>query len=147
MSEETKETVAVAASSEQGIIAKLIDQTPNWALGVMGSFFMMAATFKIVGIDFAGPINQITAAYTSAIERQAAGMLKFDEATARMEAMLNRQQASIDSTNAALGALQTTIDSITETVSDTVETLDNHEKRLIVLEQDTHPKSHKEIKP
>ena len=132
-------------------INRLLDQTPNWSLGAIGSLLALALTLKILGIDFAGPINQVTAAYTAAIERQAAGMLKFDEATTRMETLIAKQQASIDATNTAMGAImerlkeaETSIDGVLEGVGDIQERIINHEDRIQLLEKDAHPATHKQ---
>jgi uncharacterized protein HemX len=115
------------APDEKSFINRLIDQTPNWALGAVGALLTLALTLKIIGVDVAGPTNQIVSAYVKAIEAQTAGMLKFEEATKVMEGLIAQQRESLDNLNARVGDLGSTLDSV-------VEQLANHEKRIVTLE-------------
>ena len=106
---------------------RLFESVPPWALGAIGTLFAFAIVLKIVGIDFAGPINGITEAYTDAISQQAKGMETINSATNRMEAVSEQLSKSVDDTQIALGQLKEALEKQTEISRD-------HEARISFLE-------------
>lgn len=70
---------------------RILDRVPPWAMGIIGSLFALALVLKIIGIDFANPINTVTDAYAQAVEAQAQGIKDFDEATKRFEQVVGVQ--------------------------------------------------------
>ncbi len=57
--------------NERNFINKLVDAVPNWAIGSIGTLLTLALVLKIVGIDFANPINSYTQAQVEIIKQQA----------------------------------------------------------------------------
>lgn len=112
---------------ETSFVLKLLDAVPNGALGAIGTLLALALVMKIIGIDLAGPINEITEAYTIAITQQAEGMESINAATGRMEAVATQLNKSIDDTQVALGRLEAALSQQTQVIRD-------HETRIAVLE-------------
>lgn len=113
--------------TETSFLLKLIDAVPNAALGAIGTLLALAIVMKIIGIDLAGPINDITTAYTVAIKQQAEGMESIKTATLRMETVAAQLSHSVSETQEALGALK-------EAMSRQNEIIRDHETRIEVLE-------------
>ena len=128
----------------KGFLEKLLDHVPPVALGSIGTLFAFALVLKVLGIDFAGPINGISEAYTSAIRAQTEGLEKFSQATDRMESIIDSQRLSINELNAnvnkslaqqgeAIKQVQSSIDSLNDLVQQNI-------ARIAQLESLSHPK-------
>ena len=80
--------------NESNFIVSLVNQTPKFALGIIGALLTFALFLKIVGINLSQPINDITGAYTEAIIRQAEGLENFEATTEKMFAVIENNRAS-----------------------------------------------------
>lgn len=85
--------------NQQGLIDKLISAVPSWAIGCIGTILALALVLRIIGIDFAGPINSVSEAYTSAIIAQQQGMEAFSDATKRLDSLIQEEKRSRDEMN------------------------------------------------
>jgi hypothetical protein len=125
--------------TEESLMSKLVKAVPSWALGAIGTLLTLALVLKIVGIDFAQPINGVTMAYVEAIERQSAGMEKFDTAVIRIEAV---NEATRKDINSLEQKVTSGFSSINSKLISLERSIDSLEDRVLILENDAHPPSH-----
>ena len=92
--------------NEQGFIAKLVSAVPPWALGSIGTLLTLALVLKIIGIDFSGPINELTSAYVEVIKLDAQEVERGEEFRVMMTAMMQEQR---DFMASQMGELQSAI--------------------------------------
>ncbi len=113
---------------EGKFVDKLIEALPSWSLGSLATLLALAIVFKIIGVDFARPINGITEAYVDAIERQSQGMAKFDDSVQRMESLIEHDRKTINDLSSQMAIIGSNINSVKDAMT-------NFDRRLRVLEE------------
>jgi hypothetical protein len=131
-----------AAKSPEGFIAKIADKAHPSLVSFGGGMIILTVCLKFMGVDIGQPIQTVTDAYAQAIAAQADGMLKFSEATQRMEALINEQRKSVDEANVRMSEALTvqgqTNEKITVAIEKIGESIVALETRVTALEKNTH---------
>ena len=123
------------------LLKTLLSSVPGWALGCIGTLFALAIVLKIVGIDFAKPINVMTDAYSNAIAAQQEGVRHFDQASKQMQYALSETRKSLDSMrediSVALDRQAGELNRLNAAVSSMRESMVGIESRVLTLERRT----------
>lgn len=139
---------------EQSFVKMLVSKVPNWTLGIIGSLLTFALVCKIIGIDFAGPINELTSAYVEVQKMESADVKRNEEFRNSMVLKMDEQRDMLASTTSNIErgmmansvAIQSMEDSLSSFGNSLVlfdSRLQSYEDRLKRVEVDSHSPAHK----
>lgn len=135
-------TDPTANPNEVGFVNKLVSAVPSWALGMIGTLLTLALVLKIIGIDFSGPVNELTTAYVEVIKMDAQEVKRGEEFRLQVLAMMTEQReiitAGVNDLTRSVTSNSTAIDALAESVANLNRSNAVLDARVTALEATSH---------
>ena len=117
--------------NEQGFVMKLVDAVPKWSLGMIGTLLTLALVLKIIGIDFSGPVNELTTAYVEVIKMEAQEVKRGEEFRQQVLTIMAEQREFMA---VEMGSLRLAISADTQAIAGLEDAVDDIRRDLIRMD-------------
>lgn len=82
-------------NNETSFVFALLDKLPSWSYGAIVTILAFGIVLKVLGIDFAGPLNAYSEIQIESVRMQNENIKSFNEAVGKFEAVINAQSEII----------------------------------------------------
>lgn len=107
--------------NERTFVGNLVSAVPSWAMGMIGTLLTLALVLKIIGIDFSGPVNELTGAYVEVIQMDAQEVKRGEEFRLQVLAMMTEQReiitAGVNELTRTVTSNSSALDALAESVA------------------------------